>query len=108
ISDYATRQLRLRHYILNKLKMRNRYNKILFIICVIFTASGIVSCKKYLDKAPNSDIETGEVFKNFRNFQGFTEELYNCIPLVSASEYHNNWNFGEDEYWEIGETRLMA
>ncbi|RZF59298.1 RagB/SusD family nutrient uptake outer membrane protein [Sphingobacterium corticibacterium] len=88
--------------------MRNRYNKILVTVFLIFTVTGIVSCKKYLDKAPNSDIETAEVFKNFRNFQGFTEELYNCIPLVSASEYHNNWNFGEDEYWEIGETRLMA
>ncbi|GGH15478.1 RagB/SusD family nutrient uptake outer membrane protein [Sphingobacterium alkalisoli] len=89
--------------------MRNYYNKtLLFTLCIMLTSFGLSSCKKYLDKAPNSDIETEEVFKNFRNFQGFTEELYNSIPLVSASEYHNNWNYGEEEYWEIGETRLMA
>lgn len=66
------------------------------------------SCTKYLDKAPLSDIAPNDAYKNFRNFQGFTEELYNCIPLVSSQDYHNNWNFGEDEFWEIGETRLLA
>jgi hypothetical protein len=69
---------------------------------------GLVSCEDYLDKSPQSEISSTEAYKNFKNFQGFTEELYNCIPLVSSSDYHNNWNFGEDEYWESSETRLLA
>lgn len=88
--------------------MRRYYNKKFLISLIIGSIFVLSSCKKYLDKSPDSDIEPTEAFKNFRNFQGFTEELYNCIPLISTSEYHNNWNFGEDEQWEIGETRLMA
>lgn len=66
------------------------------------------SCKKYLDKAPLTDIEPTEPYKDFRNFQGFTEELYGAIPIFSSQHEngHNNWNWGEDEYWEPTETRL--
>jgi hypothetical protein len=66
------------------------------------------SCKKYLDKSPLTDIEETEPFKNFRNFQGFTEELYSSIPLITGIGSHNNWNFGDDEMWEPTETRLLA
>jgi starch-binding outer membrane protein, SusD/RagB family len=68
------------------------------------------SCKKYLDKSPLADIKPTDPYKNFRNFQGFTEELYGCIPIFSSAMNagHNNWNWGEDEYWEPTETRLWA
>jgi hypothetical protein len=68
------------------------------------------SCKKYLDKSPLSDIKSTEPYKNFRNFQGFTEELYSALPLFSSNMNagHNNWNWGDDEYWEPTETRLWA
>lgn len=69
---------------------------------------GFASCTDYLDKSPLSDIESGDAFKNFKNFQGFTEEIYSCYPLISASDYHNTWNWGDDEMWEPGETRLFA
>lgn len=69
---------------------------------------GTTSCTDYLDKAPESDIQENDPYKNFKNFQGFTEELYNCIPVVSNSEYHTCWNYGEEEYWEPQETRLQA
>lgn len=87
--------------------MANYFKKILLSLVLV---SGILlgSCKKYLDKAPLSDINETEAFKNFTNFQGFTEELYNCIPLTSSADFHNNWNFGEEEHWELGETRLFA
>jgi hypothetical protein len=68
----------------------------------------LTSCTDYLDKAPNSDISSEDAYKNFKNFQGFTEELYNCIPLVTGIGSHNNWNFGEDEYWEPSDNRLLA
>lgn len=79
------------------------------IYSILFSGVFILfSCTEYLDKAPEADIAATEPFKNFKNFQGFTEELYGCIPVFSAQSWHNNWNFGEDEYWEPGETRMLA
>ena len=69
---------------------------------------GLFSCTDYLDKAPETEIGVTEAFESFKNFQGFTEELYNCIPIFTAQSWHNNWNFGDDEYWEPGETRMLA
>ena len=69
---------------------------------------GLGSCTDYLDKAPETDYEASDPYKNFMNFQGFVEELYNCIPIVSNSEYHTCFNYGEDEYWEPQETRLQT
>jgi len=68
---------------------------------------GLASCKKYLDAAPNSAIDATEAFQNFRNFQGFTEELYNTVPIFTAGTSHNSWNFGEEELWE-NDNRLFA
>ena len=70
--------------------------------------SGISGCTEYLDKEPLSDISENDPYKNFKNYQGFVEELYNCIPMMTAQEYHSCWNFGEDDYWEPNETRLMT
>lgn len=69
---------------------------------------GLQSCEDYLDKAPNSDIAPTDPYKNFKNFQGFVEELYGCIPVISNNEFHTCFNYGEDEYWEPQETRLFA
>ncbi|GAB3364686.1 RagB/SusD family nutrient uptake outer membrane protein [Arachidicoccus ginsenosidivorans] len=88
--------------------MKDNLIKYLFALTLTLSLFCFSSCKKYLDKSPLSDISDTEAYKNFTNFQGFTEELYNCIPLISTQDYHNNWNFGEDEMWEIGETRLLA
>lgn len=85
--------------------MKTYFSKILSFTFVLGIA---VSCTDYLDKAPQSTINEGDAYKNYRNFQGFVEELYNAIPLLSASEMHNSWNIGEDEMWELNETRLFA
>lgn len=66
------------------------------------------ACSDYLDKAPGSDIDETEPYKNFRNFQGFVEELYAAIPKCIGNEYHCSWNLGEDEYWEASDTRPLA
>jgi len=65
------------------------------------------ACTDYLDKSPLSDISETDPYKNFTNFQGFIEEMYNTIPCISAAEYHNCWNLGEDELWDT-DTRLFA
>src|SRR5690606_7674463 len=88
--------------------MKTYFKKILWQLTAISICLGISSCQKYLDKSPLADIDETEAFKDFRNFQGFTEELYNCVPVITAIGSHNNWNFGDEEMWEPTETRLLA
>lgn len=38
-----------------------------------------------------------DAFANFRNFQGFVEEIYNCIPDKEKCNYCPSWNWGDDE-----------
>lgn len=89
--------------------MSNYISK-LFLIPAFAVAGmiGISSCTDYLDKAPETNYAPTDPYKDFTNFQGFVEELYDCIPVVSNSEYHNCFNFGEEEYWEPQELRLFA
>ena len=49
------------------------------------------SCTDYLDKAPESDISAADAFKNFKNFQGFTEELYLCMPDFTRGYWTTSW-----------------
>ncbi|MDL2247654.1 RagB/SusD family nutrient uptake outer membrane protein [Bacteroides sp. OttesenSCG-928-J23] len=63
---------------------------------------GVTSCTDYLDKTPDSDISATEAFKNFTNFQGFTEELYYCIPDFAKGYWTNSFNWGEDEIMNVG------
>jgi hypothetical protein len=72
------------------------YKKMMFSAGFFFLLLGMVSCKKYLDKSPDAVISQSDVFVNFRNFQGFTEELYSCIPDMSKATWNNEWNFGDD------------
>lgn len=75
---------------------------------VVAAFMSMTSCTDYLDKSPDSDISETEPYKNFRNFQGFVEELYNGIPAVTSNDYHNSWNLGEDELWEPADQRPLA
>jgi hypothetical protein len=55
-----------------------------------------MSCKKYLDRPLEASISEKDVFVNFRNFQGYTEELYACLPDMSKSTWNAEWNTGDD------------
>lgn len=88
--------------------MKKYINKMLAASAFILGLVGFSSCTDYLDKSPLSDIDSKVVFQNYKNFQGFTEELYNCLPIMSAVGSHNSWNLGEDEYWEPTEQRIFA
>ena len=48
-------------------------------VLVMVTLLCAVSCEDYLDKAPEADITEKDVFGNFTSFQGFVEQMYNCI-----------------------------
>lgn len=74
-----------------------KYIKIILSFGIISTTSITLSCKKYLDKEEQSIISEEEAFKNFNNFQGYTEELYHCIVNFTNLYWTNSWNWGEDE-----------
>lgn len=76
---------------------------LLLLSAVLLTAS----CKEYLDKEPKSDIPSTQPYLNFKNFQGFVEELYTAMPIMTAHQYHGAWNFGEDDVWEASESRML-
>lgn len=78
----------------------------LFIFLILIT-----SCESYLDKAPQSDIEENDAFRNFISFQGFVEEMYNCITdynkvgawnaylFADETLYNNPYAFDLGNYW---------
>lgn len=72
-------------------------NNIKIVLAALVLAVGLVSCKKFLDREPQSIVSEEDAFKNFTNFQGFTEELYHCIPDFTNAYWTNSWNWGEDE-----------
>lgn len=76
--------------------------KIFILSGVLFAAAGLVSCTDYLDKAEETTVSSEQAFKNFNNFQGFTEELYNCIPDFAKGYWTNSFNWGEDEIISVG------
>ncbi len=74
-----------------------KYFKVIFITGVMWSSTSLLSCNKYLDKEEQSNVSSKEAFKNFINFQGYTEELYNCVVNFSNNYWTNSWNWGEDE-----------
>lgn len=62
---------------------------------------GLFSCEDYLDKAPESILSEEVAFQNFRNFQGFIEEMYNCIPDKEKCYWTTSFNWGEDELFNL-------
>jgi starch-binding outer membrane protein, SusD/RagB family len=70
--------------------------KITLSVSILLAVFGVTSCKKYLDRPLDANISEKDIFTNFRSFQGFTEELYHCVPEMSRSTYNNEWNTGDD------------
>ncbi|MCQ2200531.1 MAG: RagB/SusD family nutrient uptake outer membrane protein [Bacteroidales bacterium] len=72
--------------------------------CALGLAStlGLASCEDYLDKEPDTDVKPETAFLNFRNFQGYVEEIYNCIPNKESCYWTTTFNWGEDEILNTG------
>ncbi|MFR9499778.1 MAG: RagB/SusD family nutrient uptake outer membrane protein [Rikenellaceae bacterium] len=66
-------------------------------ICVAVIALGHSSCESYLEKSPESSVSSTAAFTTFINFQGFVEEIYNCIPDKEKHYYTTSFNWGDDE-----------
>lgn len=91
--------------------MKKNINHIIFYLIISALSFSIISCEEYLDKAPEADISEKDVFGNFNSFQGFVEQMYNCImdhnkggawnKYLFADETLNNkiYNFDYGNYW---------
>ena len=78
--------------------MKNKIKTLLLSGCVsLALGTSLSSCQDYLDKEPDSTVSADDAFANFRNFQGFVEEIYNCIPDKEKCNYCPSWNWGDDE-----------
>ena len=85
--------------------MKNKFNILLCGIAALLM--GITSCTDYLDKSPDAVIGENEAFKNFKNFQGFVEEMYNLGPDVMRHFWVSSFNWGEDEILTLNEADYM-
>lgn len=76
------------------------YNNIKSLLCgaLLLMAGGasLTSCTDWLEKDPESIVADDEAFKNYRNFQGYIEEIYSLIPDKEKCNYCTAWNFGDD------------
>ena len=80
--------------------MRQIYKTLLWGSLLSVTL-GLFSCEDYLEKAPESIISEEVAFQNFTNFQGFIEEIYNCIPDKEKKYWTSSWNWGDDELFNL-------
>ena len=81
--------------------MKKIYKKLILGGGILFMIFGLVACESYLDKEADSTISEKEAFKNFTNFQGFVEEIYNCIPDKEKNYWTTSWNWGDDEVFNL-------
>lgn len=80
--------------------MKKIYKSLLFG-GLLFMTVGFASCEAYLDKEEESTVSEQVAFKNFRNFQGYVEEIYNCIPDKEKNYWTASWNWGDDEVFNL-------
>ena len=56
------------------------------------------SCVDYLDKAPEVDLAPEDVYTSFTRFQGFIEDIYQCVvDMGQSTSAEMSWNYGGDE-----------
>jgi hypothetical protein len=80
------------------IQMKNKIKNFLLMGCVsLALGTSLNSCQDYLDKEADSTVSENDAFVNFRNFQGYVEEIYNCIPDKEKCNWCPSWNWGDDE-----------
>lgn len=58
----------------------------------------LISCEKYLDKAPAANVSEQDAFKDFISFQGFTEQLYAYVVDPQIIRYSSDYCLADDSY----------
>ena len=80
----------MKHYIMNSKSL------LCGSLLLMAAAASFTSCTDWLEKDPEAIVGEDEAFKNYRNFQGYIEEIYNLIPDKEKVNYCTSWNFGDD------------
>ncbi len=80
----------------------NNIKSILYGFMLFFAGTvSFTSCTEWLEKDPEAIIPEDEAFKNFRNFQGYIEEIYDMVPNITNANYCSGWNMGDDAVHNI-------
>lgn len=66
------------------------------------------SCTDYLDKSADTDVSEEQAYANFTNFQGFVEEIYNCIPDKANCNFNVSFNWGDDELMDTNSNYYLG
>jgi starch-binding outer membrane protein, SusD/RagB family len=82
-------------------KMKHAYKALLRGGLLSLMLLMLFSCENYLEKAPESIISEDVAFANFKNFQGYVEEIYNCIPDKEKKYWTTSFNWGDDELFNL-------
>ena len=78
-------------------------NKIIkYTFCAILSAMSLSSCTDYFERDSESVLQKEDAFKNFTNFQGYVEVMFNVIPDVAKSYWVSSFNWGDDEVITTG------
>lgn len=81
--------------------MKHKYKILMWGSLLSVMALGLFSCEDYLEKEPESIVSEEVAFSNFTNFQGYIEEIYNCIPDKEKKYWTASWNWGDDELFNL-------
>ena len=78
--------------------MKMRMSFIRNILRIFILGCVLTACEDYLDKAPEADIADEDVYRKFISFQGFVEDIYQCVVDIANRDIHgmSNWNWGDD------------
>lgn len=70
----------------------NRYSKVL-VRSIILSGLVLNSCENYLDRSPQATITDNDVFGSFVSFQGYVEEMYDCVidihKVLGGNQFYN-------------------
>ena len=72
---------------------KHKIFKFQYLLILLLT---LCSCESYLDRTPELDISDKEIYGSFISFQGFTEELYNCITDYNKCGAWNQYLFADE------------
>ena len=68
-----------------------------FISALIVGLFVTTSCEDYLDQSPEAAITEEDVFSKFITFQGYVEDIYQCVvDETLGGDAQTNWNFSDD------------
>lgn len=68
-------------------------NYLIVILLILITDSW--SCEEYLDKIEASDLTEKDVFGTYIDFQGFEDQLYDCVIAYMNHANNCSYNYGD-------------